>query len=106
VNTVFSISSDIKIKNINKQMIKQIATTYLPDKIINREKKGFNTPFNEWLFEEFKDDILDTILKVNKQTNFFHENYINFIYNQAKNNKFKQHLYALWLFSRWYRKNY
>ncbi len=106
VDTAFSINSNLKIGDTNKYLLKKVASKYIPQEIINRPKKGFNSPFNEWLFEEFKDDILDTILKVNNQTNFFNENYVIFIYEQGKNNKFKQHLYSLWHFSRWYAKTY
>ena len=31
-----------------------------------------------------------TILKVNNETNLFKEEYLKFIYEQGKNNKFKQ----------------
>ena len=106
VDMAFSIDSHLKVGDTNKYLLKKVASGYIPKEIINRPKKGFNSPFNEWLFEEFKDDILDTILKVNNQTNFFNENYVRFIYEQGKNNKFKQHIYSLWLFSRWYAKTY
>jgi asparagine synthase (glutamine-hydrolysing) len=106
VDTAFSIKSDIKVGDTNKYLLKKVASKYIPDEIINRTKKGFNSPFNEWLFEEYKDDILRTILDVNEQTNFFNEKYILFIYEQGCKNKFKQHLYALWLFSKWYKKNF
>ena len=74
--------------------------------IINRTKKGFNSPYNEWLHEEFQDDLLHTVLKANKIHNLFNELYIKEIYNRAKNNKLKQHFYALWNFSVWYLKTY
>jgi asparagine synthase (glutamine-hydrolysing) len=106
VDTVFSINSDIKVGDTNKYLLKKIASKYIPNEIINRPKKGFNSPFNEWLFQEYKDEILTLILDVNKQTDFFNEEYIKFIFYQAKQNKFKQHLYALWLFSKWYKKNF
>lgn len=106
VDTAFSIRSDLKIGDTNKYLLKKIASIYIPDEIINRTKKGFNSPFNEWLFEEYNDDILNLILEVNDHTNFFNEKYIKFIYSQGLENKFKQHLYALWLFSKWYKKVY
>ncbi|MCK5111502.1 MAG: asparagine synthase (glutamine-hydrolyzing) [Arcobacteraceae bacterium] len=106
VDTAFSIDSNLKLGNTNKYLLKKVASKYIPQEIIQRQKKGFNSPYNEWLFEEFKDDILNTIIKVNNQTDFFNEKYIKFIYESASNNKFKQHLYALWLFSKWYEKTY
>jgi asparagine synthase (glutamine-hydrolysing) len=106
VDTAFSIKSDLKVGNTNKYLLKKVASKYIPNEIINRTKKGFNSPFNEWLLDEYKDDILKIILEVNNQTGFFNEEYVLFIYNQGVKNKFKQHLYALWLFSKWYKKNY
>ena len=106
VNTAFSIDNKIKLGNTNKYIIKKIASKYLPSSIVNRVKKGFNTPYHEWLFEEFGEDILKLILKVNKNTGFFNEEYLKQIYNLALENKYKQHLYSLWLWSLWYEKTY
>ena len=106
VDIAFSIDSNLRMGYDTKYLIKKVASKYIPSEIINRPKKGFNSPFNEWLFNEFNDEILDVILKVNKYTDFFDVEYVKFIYNQGKSNKFKQHLYALWLFSRWYEKVY
>ena len=106
VDLVFSINSNIKLGNTNKYLLKQIAKKYIPDEIINRQKKGFNSPYNEWLYGEYKDEILNTILKANKYHQLFNDNYIQELYLLSRKNKFKQHIYALWIFSRWYIKNY
>lgn len=106
VNYLYSIDSDIKMGNTNKYLLKKIALKYIPEKIVNRTKKGFNSPFNEWLHLEFKDSILETILDVNKCTKLFNEEYIKHIYELSKANKFKQHLYSLFVFSLWYKKVY
>ena len=106
VNYLFSIDSNIKVGNTNKYLLKKIASKYIPETIINRTKKGFNSPFNEWIHEEFGSSILDCILKVNNETNLFNEEYIKQIYSLSKSKKFKQHLWSLFIFSRWYEKNY
>jgi asparagine synthase (glutamine-hydrolysing) len=106
VNYMFSIESKIKVGDTNKYLLKKIASKYIPDEIINRTKKGFNSPFNEWLNKEYKDSILDVILEVNKATNLFNDSYILHIYELSKSNKFKQHLYSLYIFSLWYKKEY
>ena len=102
VDTVFSIDSRLKVGDTNKYLLKKIASKYIPNQIITRAKKGFNSPFNEWLFDEFGNKLLQDIEKVNKQTGLFNETYIKLIYNEAKQNRFKQHFYALWHFSKWY----
>lgn len=106
VNYMFSVESAIKVGDTNKYLLKKIASKYIPDTIINRTKKGFNSPFNEWLNKEYKDKILDVIVEVNNETNLFNHEYILHIYELSKSNKFKQHLYSLFVFSLWYKKEY
>ncbi|WP_323592532.1 asparagine synthase (glutamine-hydrolyzing) [Aliarcobacter butzleri] len=106
VNYVFSVESHIKVGDTNKYLLKKIASKYIPETIINRTKKGFNSPFNEWLNKEYKDKILEVIVEVNNQTNLFNHEYILHIYELSKSNKFKQHLYSLFVFSLWYKKEY
>ncbi len=106
VNYMFSIESHIKVGDTNKYLLKKIASKYIPDVIINRTKKGFNSPFNEWLNKEYKDKIIDVIVEVNNETNLFNHEYILHIYELSKSNKFKQHLYSLFVFSLWFKKEY
>ncbi|WP_368028807.1 asparagine synthase (glutamine-hydrolyzing) [Arcobacter sp. s6] len=106
VNYMFSVESKIKIGDTNKYLLKKIASKYIPNEIINRTKKGFNSPFNEWLNKEYKNHILEVILEVNKSTNLFNDDYILHIYELSRSNKFKQHLYSLFIFSLWYKKEY
>ncbi|WP_123377440.1 asparagine synthase (glutamine-hydrolyzing) [Aliarcobacter butzleri] len=106
VNYMFSVESHIKVGDTNKYLLKKIASKYIPETIINRTKKGFNSPFNEWLNKEYKDKILEVIVEVNNQTNLFNHEYILHIYELSKSNKFKQHLYSLFVFSLWYKKEY
>ena len=106
VDTIFTTDNTLKIGKTNKYLLKQIAIKYIPKEIITRQKKGFNSPFNEWLFNEYNNKLLEDILYVNNQTNLFNQNYIEFLYNEAKQNRFKQHFYALWQFCIWYKKTY
>ncbi|MFW3383068.1 asparagine synthase (glutamine-hydrolyzing) [Aliarcobacter butzleri] len=106
VNYMFSVESDIKVGDTNKYLLKKIASKYIPKTIINRTKKGFNSPFNEWLNKEYRDKVLDVIVEVNNSTNLFNHEYILHIYELSKSNKFKQHLYSLFVFSLWYKKEY
>ena len=106
VNYMFSVESSIKVGDTNKYLLKKIASKYIPDVIINRTKKGFNSPFNEWLNKEYKDKVLDVIVEVNNSTNLFNYEYILHIYELSKSNKFKQHLYSLFVFSLWYKKEF
>ena len=106
VDLSFKIDSKLKLGNTNKYLLKKVASKYIPNEIINRSKKGFNSPYNEYLHKEFKDDLLYTVLKANKLHNLFNEAYIKSIYEQSQMNKQKQHFYVLWNFSIWYLKTY
>ena len=106
VDLSFKIDTSLKLGNTNKYLLKKVASKYIPNEIINRTKKGFNSPYNEWLHEEFQDNLLSIILKANNMHNLFNEEYIKEIYTQAKNNKLKQHFYVLYNFSLWYIKTY
>ncbi|OCL88423.1 Asparagine synthetase [glutamine-hydrolyzing] 1 [Aliarcobacter thereius] len=102
----FSIDNSIKKGDTNKYLLKKIAEKYIPKDLILRTKKGFNSPFNEWIHEEFGKLIIETILNVNKETKFFNEEYLKHIYGLSLDGKFKQHLYSLFVFSLWYKKEY
>ena len=106
VNYMFSVESNIKVGDTNKYLLKKIASKYIPEVIINRTKKGFNSPFNEWLNKEYKKEILNAIVEVNNQTNLFNHKYKLNIYELSKSNKYKQHLYSLFVFSLWFKKEY
>ncbi|RXJ58007.1 asparagine synthase (glutamine-hydrolyzing) [Candidatus Marinarcus aquaticus] len=106
VDYMFGVDSCLKIGNTNKYLLKQIAQKYIPQEIIQRTKKGFNSPFNEWIFGHFGNKILELILEVNEQTGFFNAQYVTHLFELAKNRKFKQHLWSLFVFSWWFKKNY
>jgi asparagine synthase (glutamine-hydrolysing) len=106
VDYMFGVNSELKMGNTNKYLLKKIASKYLPSSIINRTKKGFNSPFNEWIFNHYGKEILRTILEVNETTGFFNKEYIKKIFDLAQNRKFKQHLWALFIFSKWFKSTY
>ena len=63
--------NDMKIKNASKKwLLKQITHKYLPKKMMNRDKKGFGVPMQEWLKDELKEYIVEHI---NKKTLNQHE---------------------------------
>lgn len=106
VNLAFSIDSNLKVGDTNKYLLKKIALKYIPEQIVHRTKKGFNSPFNEWIHQEYKDSILQTILEVNKETNLFNEEYLKHIYTLSSQRKFKQHLWTIFIFSKWFKKTH
>lgn len=106
VNTAFSIDSNVRFANHTKHLIKKVAHKYLPEEIINRKKKAFNLPFNEWLYAEYGENILEVILHANQHHKMFDENFVKRLFNESTQNNFRQHIWTLYIFSRWYEKNY
>jgi len=104
VELVFSIEPGLQYKNgVTKDLLKQVASSYLPESIITRKKKGFASPYLEWLIEAGE---LERILKVNEQTGLFHQDVLQEYINEGKKGRYKQHIWGLYLFSRWYEKEF
>jgi len=106
VEYLLAVDEKVKKGNTNKDLLKEVAKKYLPKEIVYRRKKGFSSPFIEWLYDEQKDEILNTILKVNKEIHIFNEEFVIFLYNEAKEKRFKQHLWNIYIFSKWFDKVY
>jgi len=100
VEFVFNLPEDIRGRK--KSLIKKVASRYLPKEIINRKKKGFAYPFLEWLKEENQ---FKYILTINQKTKLFNEAYLKEIVKSG-HKRYKQHIWSLYLFSRWVDKNY
>lgn len=104
VEKVFSIDPTLRYQSgVTKDLLKKVAKPYLPENIIHRKKKGFSSPYLEWLMEEGE---LERILSVNEQTGLFHEKILQEYIASAKQGRYKQHLWGLYLFSRWYEKEF
>lgn len=100
VKFVFCLKEEIR--GDNKKIIKKIAKKYLPLEIVNRRKKGFAYPFLEWLKEENE---LRVIIDVNRKTKIFNEEYLKKIIKTG-HKRYKQHLWSLYLFSRFLKKEF
>jgi len=96
---IFKIDANLRFNPNNpKDILKEIAKDLLPNSIINRKKKGLNYPFIEWILEE---NGLDVIYLANKEFNFLKEKHLDFLSQKANSGKFKQHLFPLYILSRW-----
>jgi len=99
---VFSLKPSLRYEaGVGKDLLKKVAKPYLPEAIINRKKKGFSSPYLEWLIEAGE---LERILRVNEKTGLFHQNVLQEYINEGKKGRYKQHIWGLYLFSRWYEK--
>ena len=100
VKFVFSLPESVR--GSKKVLVKEVAKKYLPSEIINRRKKGFAYPFLEWLKEENE---LKIIVDINRKSKIFNEEYLKEIIKTG-HKRYKQHLWTLYLFSRWYEREF
>ncbi len=103
VQTAFKTNSNIRFNPNNvKEVVKVVAKNYLPQNTITRKKKGLSYPFIEWILEE---NGIDTIYEANEKFNFLKTDHLDFLSSKAKSGKFKQHLFPLYMLSKWLLKN-
>ncbi|QCI28081.1 asparagine synthase (glutamine-hydrolyzing) [Caminibacter pacificus] len=100
VNFVFTLPEDVR--GSKKWIVKEISQKYLPKEIVYRRKKGFAVPFYEWLKEEKE---LKRIIDINRKNKIFNEEYLKEIIKTG-HKRYKQHIWSLYLFSRWYEKEF
>ncbi len=104
VEFLLSLPSDIRVSDSIKGLLKRVAKEYLPDEIIYRKKKGFSYPFIEWLKEL---DELRVIDEVQSELGIFKESQLQQLLNRSKKSKrFKHHIFAIYLLSKWLKRQY
>ena len=99
VKSAFGIAPNIRFNPDSvKNILKEIAKDYLPKSTIERKKKGLNYPFIEWLLEE---NGIEVIYEANREYRFLNEKHLDFLSTKASQGKFRQHLFPLYMLSRW-----
>ena len=108
-----TLPSDLKLrKNIHKYIHKQAMKKWLPDEIIFRKKRGFETPMDQWMQNELSDEIKKIFNEEGSaMKEFFNIEYVNHLIDSHKNRKEnnKKNLFILLSFELWYQsffKNY
>ncbi|MBS1765364.1 MAG: asparagine synthase (glutamine-hydrolyzing) [Bacteroidetes bacterium] len=93
--------------NTGKNILRQITHKHIPASIMDREKMGFNIPYENWFRNDLKDFLLDTITPSKiKSQNLLNESVIlemiNYFYS-GKNTDF-QRLWSVLNFQLWFDK--
>ncbi len=99
-----------KITN-SKKLLKDIATGFIPLEIINRKKKGFVLPKENWLKNDLKNklDYFSSYDFIKKQNIFSQneiKNLINKFYRSKNNNGLVEKIWTFFIFQFWYEKNF
>ncbi|MDM5272187.1 asparagine synthase (glutamine-hydrolyzing) [Sulfurovum sp. zt1-1] len=98
VQTVFASAPELRIEQISKGWIKEIAKTYLPEAIIHRKKKGFNYPYLEWLQSSNE---LEIILTVQKKFKLFNDNQLKWLLLEGEQGRFQHQIFSLYILCKW-----
>ncbi|MDH5463989.1 MAG: asparagine synthase (glutamine-hydrolyzing) [Thiovulaceae bacterium] len=103
VKYVMSLDPDLLLKeNVTKNLLKEVASTYLPDSIVHRKKRGFSYPFIEWM------DRLDawkTMRKLNQAFKLFEPKALDLLISGAQTGKFKQHTFGVYYLLLWFERH-
>ena len=89
-----------------KNFLKQVAKKYLPDKIINQKKRGFNAPVSNWLNSKFNNTIKDLIYSENIKS-IFNISRIETILkeNESANKDYGNELFNIFCLAIWINNN-
>jgi len=99
---VFSIDPQLRYRDgVTKSLLKKIMADKIDTKILQRKKKGFSNPYMEYLIASNE---IALIKEVNKETGMFQEDELDNYINKAASGSFKQHIWGLYVFSYWIKK--
>jgi len=85
-----------------KSLLRQIVRPYLGDAVLQRKKKGFSSPYLEYLDASGK---LSLITEVNDQTGLFNKEMLErYIEAAARRGRFKHQVWGLFILSHWMKK--
>jgi asparagine synthase (glutamine-hydrolysing) len=99
-----------KIKNnITKYILREILSNYLPRNLLNKKKKGFSVPLNNWIKGPLKTWAHDLInSKKMKESEIFDYYKVKNLfddYNKGKNNH-RSGIWNILVFQQWYERRF
>ncbi|HHH37310.1 MAG TPA: asparagine synthase, partial [Epsilonproteobacteria bacterium] len=98
VKAVFACDPQLRVEQLPKNWVREIAKKYLPDTIIHRKKKGFNYPYLQWLHESGE---LEVIQKVQHEKKLFQTEHLNWLLKESRQGKFQHQIFAIYLLCKW-----
>ncbi len=101
------LSSKFKLKGFTHKYIhKKAVKQWLPKEIINRKKRGFQTPMDNWLQQGFAETVKSLLNERQSSCRrYFNLDYVNEMIDlhKARKQSYQRHLFALLSFELWHR---
>ena len=101
-------------RGIKKRILKEITYEFIPEKLLNRPKKGFSVPLDRWLRGPMKEQVLSYgELDFLKKQQIFNPNYVNTFLNcylkkgdagSGTGENYSRLIWAFLMFQKWYEK--
>ena len=108
IEFVAQLPIELKYKNnIPKYLLKKIVHKYIPERIINRPKKGFSIPINEWYDKKLKEYFMEYLNeKAVKEVNILDFNFVKEILNRYENGEtfLIKNIWFIFVFQQWAKK--
>jgi asparagine synthase (glutamine-hydrolysing) len=102
------IPTSLKLKGKEtKYIFKKALEGIVPKEILYRRKQGFGVPIGEWINQQLKDKIHDTLIeKKTLERGYFNPKYIKLLLDEhSKNRRDHSHaLWVLWMLELWHRR--
>ncbi len=92
-----AIPTSLKLKGLTtKYILKKAVSDLLPEKILTRGKEGFSIPIKNWLMNELRPLLLDTLAEERiKKRGYFQPHYVRQLVQEHLNGK-ENHSHRLW----------
>ncbi len=91
-----------------KYVLRKLAEKYIPNKLINQPKRGFEVPLTRWINIDLKENIYDSLTSTSYSSNFISKEFINSVLSKEINvseNKRAKMLWAMYCLEVW-KKNF
>jgi len=97
IEFVMRIPASMKMSGLEtKYVFKKAVEDLVPQEILNRPKQGFGMPIDQWINEQLKERIRDTLNGIRaRQREYINPDYVNVLLDEHECGR-RNHSYALW----------
>ena len=87
---------EVELRGGGKYILKQAVSGLVPGEILHRRKHGFGVPIRDWINEQLRDRIRDTLTDAcTRQRGYFEPRYISSLLDEHERRR-RDHCTALW----------